>query len=426
MKKGNLALLLICALFCMVACSKQQEMKTNSAASSETIEDEYSDANSDIRNQIDEETLSDYTEVRPIIGTFENIPEGEKIWCKSYTNNILIQTDLSGKIYDKYLGEDAKYAQIQLTEDRILFQNEDIYYIYDFKTDADVTQEYTNGEKEICYASNECLILSKVEETYNYRDIHMYILDNNGNEIMSFSINDMSQKYNVEWDENWGYGSCGAHIYYIEADYSGSSRCFIDLKRKKAFLVSNLPSSNAGWVLSDGEYITDYQPLHGQVIINCDTEQVSDFKNGSYNISGQISEGKIFCTGKHNTAAYLNIDGSVALDLNYEDTTVTEATQFKNGYAMLEFNDKFITIINEKGEFLFEPVEGRIASLRSINGTNVYFVYKQDEYLYRLSDETGQVSKFATIQDSIYTTTENGQEVIVVLSKGVFSTLSIE
>lgn len=429
MKKKNLVIiLLICASLSMLACSEQQDVNKDSTDRSETIEDENNNDTSDVEKQIDEEILSDYSDVSPLLEFYEAIPEGEKIWCKANEESVLIQTDLSGKIYNSYSREDAKYAEIGLTENRILFQEDDDYYIYDFKTDTDVTQEYTNGDKEICYASKECLILSKEEETYNSQELYMYILDNEGNELMSFSTNDMSQKYNVEWQDgrNWGYGSCGSHIYYIKVNHTGSNFCFIDLERNKAYLVSDLPMTNSGQIFSDGEYIADYQPHQGQAIINCDTEQVSNLKNDSYQISGGLSEGKIFCIGKDNATAFLNVDGSVALDLNYDDTSVTEATQFENGYAMLEFNDKFTTIIDEKGEFLFEPVEGTIASLFNINGTNIYIIYR-DGFSYHLLDETGQVSDcFATTEDSIYTTTENGQVLIVVFSEGMFSTISIE
>ena len=381
MKRGLAAIVLSATAFLHLTACSSQEADTNNIVEDENTEDEYEfiDESNNTIDEVVEERLYDYSDVEPLLSPYETICQNEIIWCLAYTDHILLKTDLSGKIYNSYQREDATDAEAVLTDNRILFKNNDNYYIYDFEMNKDVTGEYTGGDKEISYANSECIFLSKVEETYNSQNIYMYILDNEGNEIMSFSTNDLSEKYNIEWERNWEYGACGSHIYYIKTDSNGSNCCFIDLERNKVYIVSDLPLSNSGGIYSDGEYIVDNQPHHGNVAINCDTEQVSDLDRFSIGIGG-LSEGKVFCSDGNEVSKFLNVDGSIALELNYEDTSVTGASQFENGYAMLEFNKKFTTVIDTEGDFLFEPVEGTIHKLLNINGTNVYIIYKDGSY----------------------------------------------
>lgn len=407
--------------------SYKEDIDDNSnAEENEMSEDENANTVDTEFNENSEEMLYDYSNTEPLLPVCESINPNEKIWCVAYSDNKLLQTDLSGKICNTFTTTDAMYAIAALPNNRIVFLKDEEYFIYDALTETDVTDEYTNGDKSICFANNECLILSKTEETYNSQNIYITVLDNEGNEKMSFSSNDMISKYNIEWDFNWGYGSCGSHIYYIETDSSSKNICFIDLERNKAYVSTNLPFSNSGEIFSDGEYIVDSQPLHGQVIINCDTEQVFEFNNGSYNIKGGLSDGMVYCDDDyHDIKAYLNVDSSIALELSYEDTTVTDATQFENGHAMIEFNDKFVTIIDTAGNFLFEPVEGTIYRLITINNKNVYIFWKDQSYY--LLYENGEVSEaIGSADGSIYTISEAGNDSLVVYDEGYFSLIPIE
>ena len=428
MKKGLVTIILsITLLLHLTACSSQ-DADINNIAKGENTGDEYNVGSSNaVKEDVEEdveESLYDYSDVEPLLSPYETISQNEIIWCLAYTDHVLLKTDLSGKIYDSYEREDATDAKAVLSENRILFKNNDDYYIYDFEMNMDVTEEYTGGDKEICYANSECILLSKVEETYNSQDIYMYILDNEGKEMMSFSTNDMSEKYNVEWERNWEYGSCGSHIYYIKIDANGSNCCFIDLERKKVYIVSDLPLSNSGNIFSDGEYIIDNQPHHGNVSINCNTEQVSDLDRFAIGIKG-LSEGKVFCSDGYEVSKFLNIDGSVAIELNYENTSVTDASQFENGHAMLEFNKKFTTVIDTEGNFLFEPVEGTIYKLLNINGTNVYIIYKDGSY-YFLDEKSGEIESFSSSDSSIYILTDTEEKSLVLFDGIEFSVIPVK
>lgn len=407
--------------------SYQEDTNDNSnAEENEISEDENTNTVDTESDENSEEMLYDYSNTEPLLPVCASVNADEKIWCVAYSDDKLLQTDLSGKIYNTFMTTDAMYAIAALPNNRIIFLKDEEYFIYDALTETDVTEEYTNGDKSIRFANNECLILSKTEETYNSQNIYITVLDNKGNEKISFSSNDINDKYNIEWDFDWGYGACGSHIYYTEIDSLGKNICFIDLERNKFYVSTNLPQSNMGRIFSDGEYIVDSQPNHGQAIINCDTEQVVGFKNGSYNIEGGLSDGKVYCADdQRDVKAYLNVDSSIALELNYEDTTVTDATQFENGYAMIEFNDKFVTIIDTAGNFLFEPVEGTVYKLITINDKNVYIFWKNQ--LYYLLFENGEISEpIGSADGSIYTISETGNDSLVVYDEGSFSFIPIE
>ena len=425
MKRGLVTIVLSIVLFLHLTACSSQDADINNIAEAEDTGDEYNvESSNDVEEEI-EESLYDYSGVETLLSPYETISQNEIIWCLAYADHVLLKTDLSGRIYDSYEREDATDAEAVLSENRILFKNsDDDYYIYDFEMNRDVTEEYTGGDKEICYANSECVFLSKVEETYNSQDIYMYILDNEGKEMMSFSTNDMSEKYNVEWERNWGYGSCGSHIYYIKTDANGSNCCFIDLGRKKVYIVSDLPLSNSGAIFSDGEYIIDNQPHQGNVSINCDTEQVSDLDRFAIRIGG-LSEGRVFCSDGNEVGKFLNVDGSVAIELNYENTSVTGASQFENGHAMLEFNKKFTTVIDTEGNFLFEPVEGTIYKLLNINGTNVYIIYKDDSY-YFLDEKSGQMELLSNSDSSIYMLTETEEKSLVSFDGVGFSVIPVK
>lgn len=428
LKKLNTILFTAIIAITFGACALQKSTANDIEVEEETQEEnskgednQNEDLNSEVEQQ-KEQRLSDYSNVYPLLDYDEYISENEMLWFVADTEGMLLQADLSGKIYNSYITEDASNAEAALTENRILFYSNDEYYIYDFEIGRDVTDEYTGGDKEICYANRECIFCVQEEETYNSLNIYMYILDNEGNELLSFSSAEMSEKYNVEWERNWEYGACGSGIYYIQTDSIGYNCCFIDLKREKVYMSSNLPSSNSGGIYSDGEYILDCQPNHGQVVINCESEVVSELPNKG-TVSG-LSEGKVYWEDRYGVQGYLNVDGSTAIEFNYENTSITDATQFENGYAMLEFNKKFTTIIDTEGNFLFEPVEGTIYRLLDINGSNAYVIYK--DMAYYLLDETGEkCEKISDSDSSLYPMIRDEGGELLVFKNGAFSAIPI-
>lgn len=366
--------------------------------------------------------LSDYSSVRLLLDWKESVSKNQIIWGAANDEQILVQTDLSGKIYNTYPRADTADAEAALTDDRILFKSDRDYYIYDFGLDRDVTAEYTGGDKKICYANKECIMLYKIEETYNSENIYMDILDREGNGILSFSTKEMGEKYNVNWERNEGYGECGSHIYYIEFESDqDQSVCFLDMERRKAYVSSNLPGSNSGSIRSDGEYIIDSQPYHGNVVINCETEEVTDLSRRG-TVEG-ISEGKVVHIVNNRPVAYLNTDGTTAIELNYENTSVTDATQFENGYAMIEFNNYFTTIIDTEGNFLFEPIKGSISYLLDINGKNAYIIHMNENYY--LLDETGELLESFPSSVGLYPLEEDKENSLVIYNNNSFSIVSI-
>ena len=427
LKRVTIILLVLTILAISVACASEKDtgdvnLGENVRGEENSVDETDQTADYDSKDVTEkEEMLYNYSNTKLLLDYNESISENELLWCVAMNEQVLLQTDLTGKIYNSYPREDASYAKEALTENRILFQYDDYdYYIYDFENNRDVTDDYTGGDKKICYANKECIICTREEETYNSKNIYINILDSEGNEILSFSTAEMSEKYNVKWERNWEYGSCGSHIYYIQFDYD--KYCFVDLERKKAYVSSNLPMSNSGIIRSDGEYILDCQPHHGQVVINCETEEISDIPF-SGTVDG-LSEGKLYGEDRYGIQAYLNVDGSTAIELNYENTSVTDATQFENGYAMLEFNKKFTTIIDEQGHFLFDPVEGTIFKLLNLNGSNAYVIY--NDMAYYLLDETGDISEKISEDGSIYPLSGNGDSSVVIFENNSFSVIPIK
>lgn len=427
LKRATAIVLVLTILAICVACSSEKDagdvdLEENVRGEENSVGETNQTADYDSEDVTEkEEMLYDYSNVQLLLDHNEPISENEMLWCVALNEQMLLQTDLTGKIYNSYPREDASHAKAALTENRILFQYDDYdYYIYDFENDKDVTDEYTGGDKKICYANKECIICIREEETYNSQNIYIHILDAEGNEILSFSTAEMSEKYNVEWERNWEYGACGSHIYYIQFD--NDKYCFVDLERKKVYVSLNLPMSNSGIIRSDGEYILDCQPHHGQVVINCETEEISNIQF-SGTVDG-LSEGKLYGEDRYGIQAYLNVDGSTAIELNYENTSVTDATQFENGYAMVEFNQKFTTIIDGEGNFLFEPVEGTIVKLLDLNGSNAYIIHK--DMAYYLLDETGNISEKISEKDSIYPLSGNGDSSVVIFENNSFSVIPIK
>lgn len=416
----------------VAACNKENADQKNSyelnEAEDSTIQDnDIEDNDIEEDHSTEEQTLDDFSNVHVIGSQYDVISTDDKFWCLADTDNYLLQVDYTGKVYGSYARDDAHDAKFALTENRILFQNDE-YYIYDLEKNQDVTNEYKKEDETIIYASDECVFLTKTEETYNSKNVCLRCADAEGKEIISFSTEEMSEKYNVEWEPmvfESNFRSCGSGIYAIQIDKLGNTYCFVDIVRNKVYAVTGLPQENLGDIYSDGNYIVYSQPQHGQAVIDCNTEQSTDFSNELYWMDGHLAEGKVsgkgYWSSNDKDRVFLNMDGSIFLDLKYEDTSVTEVSQFSNGFAMLEFNDNFVTIIDENGKFLFEPVEGKISRLVNINGKNIYIIF-DGEANYMFLDETGKKSStFAVSKDEICFAVGNDQIYLLVFGEESFS-----
>lgn len=361
------------------------------------------------------------------------IPEDEQFWVKAdYTSDdgnsftYYVLTDTAAHIYEIIDGASLNMSNaldviISLPDRRTaLGYTETIGHNrkYNYKIFADVDSDLNDISDQFLEEDETIwnilkddfgirIFTYKTIETYSYQDIIINVYDEYWDKKLTFSKSELSDKYDfgsMSIDKLY-LTSIGGNIYYMMPNGSNNT-LFFDTMRNKVFIINT--TTDTGIFSSDGNYII----CSGldTVIIDIDNEleilNTSGFFDGfRFEFGGyesymwrdviepyvaekfsEIREGKFFGKAYDNHYGLFDYSGAAIAVLDYEDSTLSNYSSFYNGYAVLELENsggtKFVTIIDDKGNWLFDPIKGNL-------GDRTYYFENLDCFLIFSDDETG-------------------------------------
>lgn len=287
--------------------------------------------------------------------------------------------------------------------DQILDKDETIWYI--LKDD--------NGIKIFTY---------KTIDSYSYQDIIINVYDGYLNKTSSFSKSELSDRYGYDLKSmlvgNLFLIPIGGNIYCMMPN-SSNEALFIDTTRNKVFVIETAVksltdvfndnssfSSDGDYILCSGRFLTS--------IIDIDYEMEilnirQGFKTyGIYRFSA-IREGKFFGysagVGYYYSHLFDYMGNQIAV-IDYEGSVLSNYSLFYNGHAVLELENSggvtFVTMIDDKGKWLFEPISGKLGERANyIEEIDCFLVFSNDGtngYLLNAQGVRQQLSNISSIK----------------------------
>lgn len=387
---------------------EQYSNETPYVENEDSIGNEYEPVNSDI------EIMDDSYMIHRVIGKKKGdfISDDETFWViatrldeeTGKTDRMFILTDVYEHIYKILYDTVIPDYNIETTiSDNALVaynngNSSEYYHIID-SDGNDISSQYVNDNEAIMGVANDdngiSIFAVSTEETYSTQNVIFNVYDENKNCKFSFSKEEILEKYGIEWYWDTDYlkiKSIGNNTYYIDNDrIMNDMYMFVDTTREKVFPMST-PQWNGGVFSSDGTRILYYSQMHGCVVIDIDTE-ISQPLNGikygdetAYPRSAMWN-GKFIAEANSSDYALYDYQGNLICDLESESANVTAYTNFYDGHSLIELvNDggtSFVTVINENGEWQFDPIQG------SINSNSEVYLKKAGQFLAWENDGSG-------------------------------------
>lgn len=312
----------------------------------------------------------------------------------------VVRANVFGNILAKALCDEFDgYFTVGIDERLFFTSSGNIYDIYSLE---DVTSTYKGEYDEIVsYLTTEngpVFVVRKVTDSFEEQYTSLGLVDKNGKMFFDISLdhNSMHTQYGIE--SNYSTDEitaeyAGNNVYYIK--YVGSqyesgalNSLIIDLSRDK-IIPCDFPKS-CWYCSSDGYYtLICSTSVSDFFVVNNDTEAFSYYPNSDFRPEGTIAEGLFYGIGSRygndNEQAYLDASGNIIINLNNYPQAVKQAWQFKNGTALIEFENEYVAFIDNTGAFLFDPVKGCYANYFESEGVAVVTV----------EDESGTVQHFS-------------------------------
>lgn len=232
----------------------------------------------------------------------------------------------------------------------------------------------------------------QIVDTANEHCENVRIRDSKGNLIYSF-----------EKGENFPKGPL-ANFYVVgDGVYELNNSPFVlDYKNDKTFKL-NLRSTNRNkkstHIDFSREKISSFESDDGEMLVNRDLQEVITFGKG--NKIGLYSDAAVYVEG-NNRKGFYDQTGNLLVDMSNYNIWGGISPYFMNGYAAIEFmnpnNVSFITVINKKGEQLFEPVKGKFLedmynsilcfedgkAIVSLDGQGIFLINPKGEKLVKI------------------------------------------
>lgn len=238
---------------------------------------------------------------------------------------------------------------------------EDYIYIWNVNSYEDCTKKYIGDndiinqvlyEKDILFL--ETRHIESFEEEYDYYSM----VDINGNVIFELSLEE--EKLLNDYGINRWNGlhihteKLADNIYCVE--YIGNfyeeeepNALVVDLERNKIIPITY--STSSGSVRSDGNYT-----YIGWLRINNETGEIEK-------TTGEVlSQDRLLDLEWSDERYYVikDLKGNVVKKITNEKRPVQSVSIVEEGVALVVFDDNYFTLIDSDGEFLFEPIKGRL------------------------------------------------------------------
>lgn len=346
--------------------------------------------------------------------TIVNVMDDGTLWIiekDEEGQQYIVHTNVYGEVLGKAINDFDGYMEKGLDSNLFAIDNGDAdISIYDINSLQDMTNVYKgdfDGVIEVIQTEQDSVFVArKIIESFEESYACLKLVDIEGNELFDISLdsNTLLKEYNIErvkTAEQMEINYAGNNIYYI--DYIGSAydsgqinSLIIDLNRNKVIPVA-FPHRNGLYCSSDGNYTLIYCPQYGTIIVNNETEVVARFANTDYKPKGDLEEGVFYAIsygyGGREDKAFLDVQGNIVIDLEQYSQEVDMAWPFKDGKALIEFTNGYMTYVDMKGEFLFEPVKGHVLSYdEKEDVVSAYIENEANEYKYIAIDKTGNVT----------------------------------
>ncbi|MBQ2893392.1 MAG: hypothetical protein IJE24_04580 [Oscillospiraceae bacterium] len=221
---------------------------------------------------------------------------------------------------------------------------------------------------DLPFAIENSYIVSNVQFINGFASINNGILDNKGNITYPEDVG-ASQFYPVALEA----GYIVAEV--IEADFASTTKKLGVLNTNFEWVVQPTEEfytaleHKYGYIALESE---DYYYYQGFLYVKC-VEKFLNLKTGELVEYENVGfEHPSFSWEMYTDGTYRDFEGNVRLDFStYENLDPYNLRQFDNGIALLVFKNQeaktsYFTAVNEKGEFLFEPVDIKEMSVTSV------------------------------------------------------------
>lgn len=320
-------------------------------------------------------------------------------------------------------------------------------YVFDLTSLEEITNKFLSDNEKIWYVEKggNVVIKSKTEETYNDLIITITIMDEYANVKSEFSSTEFESEYNRNWylrNPSIYSADNGIYVFNIDDDYLG----VIDSIHNKFIIVNHggisryidAMEDRHFEIFSDGKYLVFYSNYMGYGNYLFDLINESFVKIGNnYSIvymdsmdansshyydrawRTSFGDGKIYCANRDSNYAFVDIATGKIINLEFDGAKPSKVGPFTNGYAVIEFKGKYVTIIDENGNMLFEPIDGNINKAYGFSiefDNQVYFnVTNHGEYYlldingnkininddnYNFTDESSKACRFISYEGS--------------------------
>ena len=270
------------------------------------------------------------------------------------------------------------------------------YIIYDINSHEDISDSYKGDYDTITsYMKTEDSVVfgvKKVYDSFEEQYVSLKLVDATGKEFFEIPLDSQSLKesYGIEKDyltEDVNISYAGNNVYYIKyvaSQYSNDLNALVvDLNRSKV-IPAAFPRVNGSYLCtSDGNYTIAYTQLYNPIMVDHELGAEIKFPNSDYVPTQKISDGVFYATGRYNGNAsaqvFLNLSGEVVIDLNQYPQEVVSVYPFKDGAAFVRFRNNYVTFIDLKGEFLFEPIKGHLPEYIEDSGIAIMYDESYEE-----------------------------------------------
>lgn len=301
----------------------------------------------------------------------------------------VVRANVFGNILAKALCDEFDgYFTVGIDERLFFTSSGNIYDIYSLE---DVTNTYIGEYDEVVsYLNTEngpVFVVRKITDSFEEQYTSLGLVDKNGKMFFDITLdrNSMYTQYGIESKYSNGEITleyAGNNVYYIK--YVGSqyesgalNSLIIDLSREK-IIPCDFPKS-CWYCQSDGYHtLICSSSVSDFFIVNNDTGTFSYYPNPDYRPEGSFANGLFYGIGSrygnNNEQAYLDANGTIIINLNNYPQKVKQAWPFENGTALIEFENKYVTFIDNTGAFMFDPVKGCYAKCFEREGVAIVAV----------------------------------------------------
>mgnify|MGYP004609030087 CR=1 FL=1 len=423
-----LSLLMVSIILSLSGCSKKENNIENTEVTEEPKNNNYTKTiKTNVREEVEttlsemdmlkEENTEEFKTIQDnyLIKKIYTVNDGDLIdttsrfWVKA-TNDagaeVFLCTDIFGNVWSENENLSGYNPAIMLTDELTLFFNYiDMYYIIVDLEGNDRTYDYIKeGECITCVANepNRLVIVSvKEENTYSKQNLVYTFYDVNGSTLLSFDRISIEDKTGIEWTGQTrklkSVRYLGGSMYSVNEIVLGYA-LFINSNSGET-IVCDIETTNNGVesMIADEDNTIIYKPMCTTKVLD---NKTGDLREVWYGVDGKgyspctdLNNG-LFCGRREESIGFykyqiFNVNGDIAVNLDYPDTRVKGKVKFQNGYGLLYLqNDArvpFVTIMNMKGEWMFDPIQGM-----PIRGANFEQGYCKgiDAYLIQPDEKT--------------------------------------